>query len=247
MKVSVLGAGVMGSGIAQVVALGGHEVTSFDIADEAITKARETIRGGRFGLDSAVERGRLTKAEADAAEGRIKFTTKFEDTFDTDLVVEAVPERLDLKIRTFRELDRGTPPHTILASNSSGFSISALGAATERPDKVVGWHWASPPPVMRLAEIARTPDTSDDTVNTVVELAAAIGKNPIVIKDTDRAWGYVANRVYRAVRAEAERIVKEGIATPEQVDQLLIDCYRWPMGPYGMSGGTRSGWSKSKS
>jgi 3-hydroxybutyryl-CoA dehydrogenase/3-hydroxyacyl-CoA dehydrogenase len=117
-----------------------------------------------------------------------------------------------------------------------------MAAVTERPDRVIGWHWASPAPVMKLAEIVRGPHTSDDTVATVVRLAANAGKNPVVVKDTTRAWGYVANRVYAAMVQEALRVVNEGIATREEVDQLMVDCFRWPTGPFGMSRGATSGW-----
>ena len=121
-----------------------------------------------------------------------------------------MPERLDLKIRVFRELDRLAKPTAILASNTSGFPIAALAAATERPERVIGWHWASPPPVMKLAEIVATEQTSQSTIETVVEVARACGKNPVVVKDTAMAWGFVANRVYFAMLREAQRVVDEG-------------------------------------
>ena len=162
---------------------------------------------------------------------------------ETDLVIEAVPERLELKIAVFRDLDRHCPPETVLASNSSGFPIAALAAATDRPDKVIGWHWASPAPVMKLAEIVRAPSTSDDTVALVVGLARSAGKHPVVVKDTAMAWGYVANRIYFAMIREASRVVDEGIASREDVDQLMVDCYRWPAGPFGMTRGATSGWT----
>ena len=111
--------------------------------------------------------------------------------------------RLDLKLRFWAEVDRVAPPATIFASNSSGFSIAGLAAVTGRADRMIGWHWASPAPIMKLAEIVRGPETSDATTDTVVRLAAGAGKNPIVVKDTTRAWGYVANRIYSAMAREA--------------------------------------------
>lgn len=242
-RIAVMGAGVMGSGIAQVMAIAGHEVVCYDVADEALDKGRATVDTGRFGVKGAVERGKLTSEEADATLQRITFTTDLDAINDVDLVIEAVPERLDLKITVFRDLDKRCKPETILASNSSGFPIQALGAATDRADKVVGWHWASPAPVMKLAEIVKAPKTSDETVETVKRLAAAAGKNPVVVKDNPRTWGYVANRVYFAMVGEAARVVQEGIATREEVDQLMVDCFRWPTGPFGMSRGAGSGWS----
>jgi 3-hydroxyacyl-CoA dehydrogenase len=242
-SVGVLGAGVMGGGIAQVCAVAGYEVHCYDIAAEALTAGHEHATTGRYGIENAVTRGLLNREDADAATGRLHFTGSFDEAAATDLVIEAVPEKLDLKIKVFRDLDRAAPDHTILCSNSSGFPIQAIGAATDRPDKVVGWHWASPAPVMKLAEIVRTQATSDETVETVSAAAARCGKNPVVVRDTAMAWGYVANRVYFAMIAEAQKVVNEGIATSDQVDQLMMDCYRWPSGPFGMVKGAGSGWS----
>jgi len=242
-SIGVLGAGVMGGGIAQVCATAGYEVVVYDIDAAALTAGHEHATTGRFGLDSAVARGKLTRDEADAAAARLTFTGDFDAAAHTDLVVEAVPERLDLKIRVFRDLDRAAPERTILCSNSSGFPIQALAAATDRPDRVAGWHWASPAPVMKLAEIIRTHATSDETVETVSAVAARCGKNPVVIKDTAMAWGFVSNRVYFAMVAEAQKVVNEGIATADQVDQIMTDCFRWPAGPFGMVKGATEGWS----
>jgi 3-hydroxyacyl-CoA dehydrogenase len=242
-RIGVLGAGVMGGGIAQVVAIAGYEVHCYDIAPEALAAGREHATTGRYGIESAVTRGLLSREDADAATARLHFTDSFDEAAHTDLVVEAVPERLDLKIRVFRDLDRAAPDHTILCSNSSGFPIQALAAGTDRPDKVIGWHWASPAPVMKLAEIVRTRETSDETVETVREVASRCRKNPVVVRDTAMAWGYVANRVYFAMIAEAQKVVDEGIASRDEVDRLMMDCYRWPTGPFGMVQGAGSGWS----
>src|SRR5690606_14190880 len=181
-RIGVMGAGVMGSGIAQVMAIAGHEVVCYDVAPEALEAGRATVDTGRFGVKSAVERGKLTAEEADAALARVTFSGDLDEVANTDVIIEAVPERIDLKITVFRDLDQRAPADTILASNSSGYPIAAMAAATDRPDKVVGWHWASPAPVMKLAEIVRARATSDDTVDTVVRLAAGAGKNPIVVK-----------------------------------------------------------------
>jgi 3-hydroxyacyl-CoA dehydrogenase len=232
----------MGSGIAQVLAVSGCRVISYDIAVKALDQARENIARGRFGLAGSVERGKLTRDAADAALARIQFTASLADAARADVVLECVPEELELKLRIFRELDAAAPPASILASNTSGFSIAALAGATQRPDRVIGWHWASPPPVMKLAEIVRTRATSDATVKVVCELASACGKNPVVVKDTAMAWGFVANRIYGAMLREAARVVDEGVATHEQVNQLMIDCFRWPVGPFAMVKGATGGW-----
>ncbi|HEX7096871.1 MAG TPA: 3-hydroxyacyl-CoA dehydrogenase family protein [Acidimicrobiales bacterium] len=242
-RIGVIGGGVMGSGIAQVLAVAGHDVWCYDVDESALDRARESVDTGRFGVRSAVARGKLTEEQAEAALARLRFTLDRQEALDVDLVIEAIPERLDLKLRFWHEVDRLAPPHTIFASNSSGFPITGLAAVTERPEKFIGWHWASPAPVMKLAEIVRGPETSDETVAIVVRLAENAGKNPVVIRDTTRAWGYVANRVYAAMVREAQNVVAEGIATREQVDQLMVDCFRWPTGPFGMAAGARSGWT----
>lgn len=242
-RVGVLGAGVMGAGIAQVAATAGYETVCYDVDAGALNRAREITTTGRYGFERGVERGKLTREEAERASERLSFTSDFDEAAATDVVIEAIPERLDLKVRVFRDLDRAAAPETILASNTSGFPITALAAATDRPDRVVGWHWASPAPVMRLAEIVRTRDTSDATVDAITRVATACGKNPVVVRDAPNAWGFVANRVYFAMIAEAQRVVAAGIATEEQVDRLMMDCFNWPAGPFGMVKGAGSGWS----
>jgi 3-hydroxybutyryl-CoA dehydrogenase/3-hydroxyacyl-CoA dehydrogenase len=242
MRIGVLGAGVMGAGIAQVMAVAGHQVACHDVSAAALASGRAEVDTGRFGLQSAVQRGKLTGAQAQEALARLDFTDDVSALHEADVVIEAIPERLDLKVSVLRELDRHCSARTILASNSSGFSIAGLAAATDRGDRVVGWHWASPAPVMKLAEIVRAPSTSDQTVETVVALARAAGKNPIVVKDSAMAWGYVANRVYGAMIREALRVADEGIASKEEIDALMIDCFRWPSGPFSMARGATSGW-----
>ncbi len=240
----MIGAGVMGSGIAQVLAVAGHRVRCQDTSAAAIAKARIEVDAGRFGIASAVTRGKITSEDAAAALSRLVFTHDLDEAVHgAEVVIEAIPENLALKIGFFRQLDALCAPATILASNSSGFPISAIAAGTARPDRVIGWHWASPAPVMKLAEIVRGPATSDETVEMIVDLARAAGKNPVVVKDTDHAWGYVANRVYGAMIREAVRVIDEGIASRDEVDQLMIDCFRWPAGPFGMVKGAGSGWS----
>jgi 3-hydroxybutyryl-CoA dehydrogenase len=192
MKVGVLGAGVMGSGIAQVSATAGYETVCYDVDPGALDKGREHVTTGRYGVERGVERGKVTREQADAALARLTFTRLFDDA-----------------------------------------------AAA---DRVVGWHWASPAPVMRLAEIVSTRDTSDETVAAVSDVATKCGKNPVVIRDTPMAWGFVTNRVYFAMVAEAQKVVNEGIASAEDVDQLMMDCFRWPTGPFGMVQGASSGW-----
>jgi len=233
----------MGSGIAQVLAVAGHEVVCTDLAESSLDTARQAVETGRFGVRSAVDRGKLTTDQADQALQRLTFTTDSDALADRYLIIEAIPEILDLKVRFWRELDTVADRETIFASNSSGFPVAAMAAATDRPDRFIGWHWASPAPVMRLAEIVRARGTSEETVDTVVTMAEGAGKSPVVVDDTDTRWGYVTNRVYFAMIREAIAVVDEGIADRDQVDQLMVDCFRWPAGPFGMTRGATSGWS----
>ncbi|MEM9176131.1 MAG: 3-hydroxyacyl-CoA dehydrogenase family protein [Myxococcota bacterium] len=245
MKIAVIGAGVMGSGIAQVLAQSGHDVHGTDVSEDVVEKARSGVRDGRYGVEKSVARGKLDRESADATLARLAFSTDFEGAVaDADLVVECVPEQLDLKIKVFRDLDRLTKPECILASNSSGFPLAALAAATDRPTRVLVWHWASPPVVMKFAEIVVREDTDAAAVETVRQLAAACGKHPVVVKDHPMAWGYVANRVYAAMIQEASRVVGEGVASHEEVNQLMVDCFGWPVGPFAMIKGASSGWDE---
>jgi len=242
LRIGVIGAGVMGSGIAQTLAVAGYETVCCDLAPAALESAKREVVSGRFGMESAVARGKLTREAMAAAQARLTWSDSLAMAAAADLIVECVPERLDLKIRVFRELDRVAKPTAILASNTSGFSIAALAASTDRPERVVGWHWASPPPVMKFAEIVAAEHTSQTTIDTVVEVARGCGKNPVVVKDYAMAWGFVANRVYFAMIREAQRVVDDGVATREQVNQLMVDCFRWPVGPFALLAGATSGW-----
>jgi 3-hydroxyacyl-CoA dehydrogenase len=244
LRIGVIGAGVMGGGIAQSTAAAGYETVCTDIAPAALDEARRDAENGRYGLAGAVARGKLSAAEADAARARIEWSPKFEEAASCDLVIECVPEKLDLKLRVFRDLDAAAPAHAILASNTSGFPIAAMAGATARAARVIGWHWASPAYVMRFAEIVVTADTSEAARDRVCEVATRCGKNPVVVQDQPLAWGFVANRIYGAMLREAGRVVQEGVATHEEVNQLMVDCFRWPVGPFAMVKGAGSGWGE---
>jgi 3-hydroxybutyryl-CoA dehydrogenase len=244
---AVVGAGVMGSGIAQTLAVAGAEVRCQDVAAGQLEKAAEAVRTGRYGLERSVELGKASQADADAALGRLTFTTSLEEAVaGADLVLEAIPEKLPLKLRLFLELDGLAPADAVLATNSSGFPVSAMAAVTDRPERVIGWHWASPPVAMKLAEIVTHPGTSDETVELVRALAEACGKHPVVVKENPMVWGYVANRVFAAAAREANQIVQEGLATREQVDRLVTDAYRWPAGVFGIAAGASEGWTEKE-
>jgi len=241
--IAVVGAGIMGGGIAQVFATAGYRVRLHDLENAALERAMARIEDGRFGFRRGVEKGKLTSDQAHAARGAIATTTDLAEACrDADLVLEAVPEDLGLKVQLFGRLAALTRADCILASNSSGYPMIALAGASGRPGYVLGWHWASPAPVMALAEIVVHGATAPAVRDAVVEVARRCGKNPQVVRDQPLAWGFVANRILTAVFREAEQVVAEEVATREQVDALLRDCFRWPVGPFEMADATRAGW-----
>ncbi len=237
-RIGMIGAGVMGAQIAQVVASGGHTVHLYDINDGQLETALQRIEHGRFGLRGGVARGKLTEQEMHATLERIIPVTELEAAcIDADLIIEAVPEDIKLKIRVFRRLDAACPPQTILTSNTSGLSIAALAGATDRPAQVLGWHWFQPCAVMKLAELVTHDETGDAALQSVTACAERSGRVVVTIKDQQMTWGFVGNRINRAVRLEAARIVDEGLATRDQVDTIMREGFRWPMGPFELQGG----------
>lgn len=234
----------MGCGIAQVLATSGVSVRCFDTDAATVERAREWIQRGRFGLERAVTRGKLTSQRASDALERISFESSLDAAVThCEIAIEAIPEDLGQKVRLFRDLDRLAPAGCVLASNTSGLSIAGLAAATNRPEAVIGWHWASPAQVQRLAEIVITPTTSQATVALIVTTAELCGKNPIIVTDQPRAWGFVVNRILASAFGAARSIVDEGVATPDQVDALLNDAFGWKSGLFGLTAGAASGWS----
>jgi 3-hydroxybutyryl-CoA dehydrogenase len=225
LKVGVLGAGTMGNGIAQVFAQGGHDVVLRDLDQAILDRALGSVRKS---LGKLAEKGKLTAEERDAALGRLQTATDLAAVAGCDLVVEAIVEKLELKLETFRELDRLTPAATILASNTSSISITKLAAATRRPDKVIGMHFMNPVPLMPLVEVIRGQATSDGTMRTVVELSKQLGKVPVEVNDYP---GFVSNRVLMPMINEAIFAVYEGVASPEAVDQVMKLGMNHPMGP----------------
>jgi 3-hydroxybutyryl-CoA dehydrogenase len=182
-RVCVVGAGVMGSGIAQVCAQAGFEVFLRDLTEELVKKALENIKSGPFGLEKAVAKGRISREQAEAAFNRIKGTTSLEEALkDADLVIEAVFEDLEVKKKVFKELDEKAPNHTILASNTSTLPITALASATSRPEKVIGLHFSNPVPVMNIVEIVVGLKTSEETLNIAKEFAKRIGKGLLFVR-----------------------------------------------------------------
>jgi 3-hydroxybutyryl-CoA dehydrogenase len=229
-RVAIIGFGTMGSGIAQVVAQAGYEVIARDVADDLLKRGLDLIKSGPFGLEKAVERGKITREQAEATLSRIKVTTDLAAAVkDADFVIEAAFENLDLKKKIFREVDELAPPHAIIASNTSTLSITALASATKRPEKVAGMHFFNPAQVMRLVEVVRGLQTSDETVEVVKGFAQKLGKTPIIVnKDVP---GFVANRIGFAAILEAIRLYEEGVASAQDIDTAMKLGYNWPMGP----------------
>jgi len=227
--VAVVGAGLMGSGIAEVAARAGYQTVVREVNTQLAEKGLQNIRRS---LDRAVEKGKLEPAERDAALGRIHTTTDFDDLRDADVVVEAITEDLDLKIETFRALDAACAPETIFASNTSSLTITELAAATQRPDRMVGLHFFNPVPVMKLVEVVRTIATSDETYQTTLSFARSLGKEPIEAKDTS---GFIVNRLLVPYVLDAIRALESGLGSIEDIDKGMVLGTGHPMGPFTLS------------
>ena len=226
-KLGVIGAGTMGNGIAQLAAVIGCDVIMRDISGDFVERGIKNI--DNF-LSKSVEKGKLQADEKVSIMGRIKGTTDMSDLKDVDFVIEAVLEDLDLKKKVFQELDEICRPEVVLSSNTSSMSITEIAAATKRPDKVCGVHFFNPAPLMKLVEIIRGYETSDETVATATDIAKKMGKVTVEIKkDTP---GFIVNRVMIPHFIEAIKIVEEGIATIEDVDTAVKNGLNYPMGPF---------------
>jgi len=240
--IGIMGGGVMGGGIAQVLAVGGYRPTLRDLTQELLDKTRETIVDGRFGLKAGVERGKLTQAQMEEALSRIDFTTDMADLRDVDLLIEAIPEDLELKRKVFAELDRLICPEAVFATNTSGFAIADLNQAVSRKDRFAGMHWFSPVPAMKLVEVIYSPETSEDTIACIEAAGAKAGKVTIRVKDAPGKYGFIANRIYYAAVAEARKILEEEIASADDINKAMVYGFNWPVGPLAMTAGARSGW-----
>ncbi len=242
--VGVLGGGVMGSGIAQSLAVGGVRVTVRDINDEMLAKSRATIVEGRYGLNRAVERGKTTQADSDAALGRLSWTTSLDDLKGVDLVIEAVPEDMELKTRVWGEMDGIVKAGAVFASNTSGLAISELNKAVSeaRRPKFAGMHFFSPAPIMKLVELIHAPETADETIAALEDVCTRAGKATVRVKDAPGRYGFIANRIYFAAVREAQKVLEEEIATAEDINKAMVMGFNWPVGPLAMIEGATKGW-----
>jgi 3-hydroxybutyryl-CoA dehydrogenase len=227
--VGVVGAGTMGNGIAQVFVQSGFTVRLVDIAQPVLDRGRRTIEKG---LNKFVEKGTLGTSDRDAALTRLSTTTALDALSDADYVVEAIVEDAEAKRALFTSLDAFTKPAALLASNTSSISITMLGAATKRPDKVLGMHFMNPVPLMRLVELVRGQATSDESMRTASDLCQRLGKTAVEAADYP---GFIANRVLMPMINEAIYAVMEGVGTPEAIDTVMKLGMNHPMGPLALA------------
>jgi 3-hydroxybutyryl-CoA dehydrogenase len=229
-KVSVLGAGIMGSGIAQVVAQAGFPVTMRDLEDRFVDKGMTTIRQN---LDRAVAKGKMEASEAAVVIDRVMGTTDLKAAVaDADFVIEAVIEVMEVKKALFKELDALCKPTAVLASNTSGLSITEMAAVTRRPDKVIGVHFFNPVPVMKLVELIRGFLTSDDTLSVSKSFVEKVGKTPIEVKE---APGFAVNRILGPMMNEAIFLYSEGVVSAEDIDRGMVLGANHPIGPLALA------------
>lgn len=225
-KVGVLGCGLMGSGIAQVAAQAGFSTTVREISDELNVKGQKGITKS---LERFVSKGKLSEADRDAILGRLSFTTELADLAESDIVIEAVTEDLELKNDLWRELDGICPDGTIFASNTSSLTIAAMAAATERSDQFVGLHFFNPVPLMKLVEVVRTVTTSPETFDSAMEFARAMGKQPVAAKDNS---GFIVNLLLVPYLLDAIRALEHGVGTITDIDKGMVLGTGHPMGPF---------------
>lgn len=223
-RIVVVGAGTMGSGIAQTAAVSGFEVTMTDIEQEALERGRAAIESS---VNKLLDKGRLDEQQAQAAL-EVDTALDLEPAQQADLVIEAASENPQIKLDVFRQLDQLAPEHAVLASNTSSISLTKIGGVTERPDKVVGMHFFNPVPLMSLLEVVRGLATSDETTELAVQVGEAMGKTPVEAKDSP---GFISNRILCPMLNEAIFALQEGIGSAEAIDTVMKLGMNHPMGP----------------
>jgi len=225
-RAAVIGAGTMGQGIAHVLATAGIETRLYDVADAQVDRGLVAVRAN---LDKGVEKGKVAATDRDAALKRLSGTTRFEDAIEgADVVIEAVPEKLELKQQIFESLGRRLGPQVLLATNTSSLSITRIANVTTRPERVVGMHFFNPVHLMKLVEVVETPKSSNEAVQAAIDLGKRLGKDPIRVKD---APGFASSRLGIAIGLEAIRMVEAGVGSPEDIDKAMKLGYGFPMGP----------------
>lgn len=229
-KICVLGAGTMGAGIAQLCSVSGFEVSMRDIDQKFVDGGFARIRGP---LEKRVHKGKMTQEDVEKIVEGIEGTTDLaKAVMNADVVIEAIFENMQVKKDTFKEIDEMCPDHVIFASNTSSLSITELASATKRPDRFIGMHFFNPAPVMKLIELIRGSETSNETFEVTKELSMKLGKEPIEVKETP---GFVVNRLLVPMLNEAFNLLDEGAATPEDIDKAMKLGTGWPMGPFELA------------
>jgi 3-hydroxybutyryl-CoA dehydrogenase len=228
-KPFVVGAGIMGAGVGQLCAQQGYDVTVVDISDELVEKAKGKVTAG---LSKRVENGKITQEEMDAVLSRLNWSTGLEQAKDSDFVVEAIIENIDTKKEVFQKLDSICPPETILATNTTALSVSDIASATQRPDKVIGMHFFNPAVIMKLVEIIRGNQTSDETIATTKKFAEDLGKVPIAT--AKEAPAGIVSRVLAGLLNEAATVFADGIASAGDIDEAMKLGAGLPMGPLAL-------------
>jgi 3-hydroxybutyryl-CoA dehydrogenase len=224
--VGVCGAGLMGNGIAQTCAAAGFDVVLMEVADAPLQKGMASIAKS---LDKFVEKGKLSATDRNAIYARIKATTDVKDLKACDLVIEAIVENVEVKLKLFKELDALLAPHAIICTNTSSLCVIELAAATKRPDKVAGLHFFNPVPLMKLVEVVRTISTTQATIDSLFAFGKALGKEPILAQDTP---GFIVNRLLVPYLLYAIRLYEQGLASKEDIDKgMKLGC-GYPMGPF---------------
>ncbi|MGA1582805.1 MAG: 3-hydroxyacyl-CoA dehydrogenase family protein [Saprospiraceae bacterium] len=225
-NITVIGAGTMGNGIAHVFAMNGFQVSLVDLSEDVLNQARNTIEKN---LNRMVQKEKISESDKSRTLESLSFHTDMRFASKTaDLIVEAATERLDLKLEIFRSIDAAAPSHTILATNTSSISITKIGSATSRPDKVIGMHFMNPVPVMKLVEVIRGYATSDEVTSTIMALSERLGKVPVEVNDYP---GFVANRILMPMINEAIFTLFEGVAGVSEIDTVMKLGMAHPMGP----------------
>ncbi len=229
-RVTVIGAGTMGHGIAHVAAAAGFDVSLHDVSEELIRKGIESIRAN---LEAGISRGKVTPEERDAVLGRVHPAPGIEAAAaNADLVIEAVSESMELKKDVFRRVGESAPPDAILATNTSALPVGEIAKAASRPERVVGMHFFNPVHLMPLLEVVRAERTADEVVARAVEAGRRMGKEPIVVRDSP---GFATSRLGVVIGLEAMRMLEQGVATAEDIDRAMTLGYRHPMGPLRLS------------
>ncbi|MBG92367.1 MAG: 3-hydroxyacyl-CoA dehydrogenase [Chloroflexi bacterium] len=243
-KIGIVGGGVMGGGIAQVMAIGGYEVIVRDLTENIIQETKDSMFESKWGMKRSVEVGKLSFDNCVEAMERVSFTTDLNDLADVDMIIEAVPENLELKQQVFQELDEIIKPEAIFTSNTSGFVIEEIAenVLESRKQLFAGMHFFNPVPIMKAVEIISTSQTSDITTDTVTKVGEKAGKVTGQVADASETYGFIVNRIFAVARAEAQLLVDAGIASEEDIDRMMVGGRNWPVGFFGERGGIGQQW-----